>query len=166
MHGHSSAPFLPTPANLYYSYSHGLNLTIYSSGQCGVVELRVTIDWWNSFGRWGTRYWNAVFAWGTGVVTFVFFTSIRTWDLCGRTLTPGQALLSASTLLPKAALLFFVISLLPLPNKMWLGNTGEFIFSPIAPLILLISTGMVCLTWIVLRLCLYLLGKPLALVMR
>lgn len=166
LHGHSAAPFIQTPASLLPSYSRGLNITIYTSGQCGVAELLVTVDWWNSFGRWGSRYWNAILAWGSGIVAFVFFNSLRVWDSSARTLTPGQSLLSVTVLLPKATILFLLISLLPLSSDMWLGNVGETIFSPLAPLILFISAGLVCLSWIVLRSCLSVFGRPLIFVQR
>lgn len=159
LHGHSAAPFIHTPANLLPSYSHGLNISIYTSGQCSVEELLVTIDWWNSFGRWGARYWNAILVWGSGIIAFVFFNSLRVWDSSARTLTPGQSLLSITGLLPKASVLFFFISLLPLPSDIWLGNVGEPILSPLAPLILFISAGLVCLSWIILRLCLSVFGR-------
>ena len=41
----------------------------------------------------------------------------------------------------------FFISLLPLPKEYVLGNGGEVFFAPLAPLVLLIATGFVTISW-------------------
>lgn len=82
LHGHQSAPFLP----LARESSTGLNISIFTSGECSARELELTIDWWNSFGRWGPRYWNAVLSWSVGIISFMFFTAIGTWDKGRRSL--------------------------------------------------------------------------------
>lgn len=84
LHGHSSGPFIPIPPHLYRSQSRGLNLTIFSSTECGVKELQVTVDWWYSFSRWGPRYWNAILAWSAGVIGFVFFKNWMVFDSGGK----------------------------------------------------------------------------------
>lgn len=43
-----------------------------------------------------------------------------------------------------ASLLFSVI---PLSETLYLGNNGNVLFAPIAPLILLIASGLVCVSW-------------------
>ena len=43
-----------------------------------------------------------------------------------------------------ASLLFSVI---PLSEALYLGNNGNVLFAPIAPLILLIASGLVCVSW-------------------
>ena len=60
---------------------------------------------------------------------------------------PGEELTAFAKLLPKAAALSMVVSLVPLPSNLWLGNSGEGIFALIAPVILVLSTGLVCLVW-------------------
>lgn len=85
LHGHSSGPFVPLPSHLTSSYSKGLNLSIYSSGECGVKELSVTVDWGYSFSRWGPRYWNAILAWSAGIIGFMFCASLTAYDSGGTT---------------------------------------------------------------------------------
>ncbi|KAI5118768.1 hypothetical protein M0805_005649 [Coniferiporia weirii] len=150
LHSHTSAPFLPIPSHLTTSFSRGLNLTVFSSGECGVEEINITVDWWNSFGRWGPRYWNAVLAWSTGVVAFIFYSSWKAWDSGAPMPTPLQAFRSNSRLLPRAMVLFYLFSFLPLSSGYWLGNVGEPLFAPIAPFILLLSSGLVALSWVLL----------------
>jgi hypothetical protein len=45
----------------------------------------------------------------------------------------------------------FVISLLPLPQDYVLGNEGEIVFALLTPLILLLSTGLVIISWWIIR---------------
>ncbi|KAH8113449.1 PGAP1-domain-containing protein [Phellopilus nigrolimitatus] len=166
LHGHSSAPFLPISSHLLELYSKGLNLTIYSSGECGLEGLSITVDWWNSFGRWGSRYWNAILAWSAGLIAFLFYSSWATWDSGAPMSTPFQSLRYLCQLLPRAMILFFIISLLPLPSWLWLGNSGEPIFAPIAPLILLLSSGLVILSWNLLVLCSATYGRLVSIISR
>lgn len=79
LHTHSSAPFIQRLPGQYLS-GRGLNMTIFSTGECGVAELELTVDWWNSLSRWGPRYWNAVLAWGAAVIGIVFQSSWSIWD--------------------------------------------------------------------------------------
>lgn len=46
----------------------------------------------------------------------------------------------------------FVVSFLPLPEDLWLGNSGSPLFAPIAPCLALIALGLLCVTWWLLRL--------------
>ena len=52
--------------------------------------------------------------------------------------------------LPQLLVATFVISLLPLPKDYVLGNGGEVLFAPYTPLVLLIATGLVVISWWVL----------------
>jgi hypothetical protein len=49
--------------------------------------------------------------------------------------------------MPRLLGLSFVISLLPLPPDYVLGNGGEVFFALLTPLILLLSTGLVIVSW-------------------
>lgn len=49
--------------------------------------------------------------------------------------------------LPQLLVATFVISLLPLPQDYVLGNRGEILFAPYTPLVLLIATGLVVISW-------------------
>jgi len=72
IHGHTSGPFV-RPA-------YGLNLTIFSSGECHIEALSLTIDWWTSLGRWGARYWGAAFSWSIGIVAIMSVKAFAAWD--------------------------------------------------------------------------------------
>lgn len=53
--------------------------------------------------------------------------------------------------LPRLLGVAFVISLLPLPQDYVLGNEGEIVFALLTPLILLLSTGLVIISWWIIR---------------
>lgn len=55
-----------------------------------------------------------------------------------------------------ASLLFSVI---PLSEALYLGNNGNVLFAPIAPLILLIASGFVCVSWWILAGLLSVIGR-------
>jgi GPI inositol-deacylase len=40
-----------------------------------------------------------------------------------------------------------VFSVIPFSETLYLGNNGNFLLAPIAPLILLIASGLVCVSW-------------------
>jgi glycosylphosphatidylinositol deacylase len=52
-----------------------------------------------------------------------------------------------SVMLPKLLLAFFLISFVPLPKQYYLGGGGDPVFSPLAPILLLVATGLVCVSW-------------------
>jgi hypothetical protein len=49
--------------------------------------------------------------------------------------------------LPRLLGVSFVVSLLPLPRDYVLGNSGEVFFALLTPLILLLVTGLVIVSW-------------------
>ena len=53
--------------------------------------------------------------------------------------------------LPRFLGFAIVISLLPLPRDYVLGNEGEVVFALLTPLILLLSTGLVVVSWWTIR---------------
>lgn len=55
-----------------------------------------------------------------------------------------------------ASLLFSVI---PLSEALYLGNNGNILFAPIAPLILLFASGLVCVSWWILDGLLSIIGR-------
>lgn len=64
-----------------------------------------------------------------------------------------------SKVLRKLLLSSLVISLLPLPAEYYLGNSGEVTFAPIAPLLLLVASGLVYISWWFLVLLMWPIGK-------
>ncbi|KAI9000694.1 GPI-inositol-deacylase [Trametes punicea] len=145
LHTHASGPYI-TSAHLI-----GHELIIHSSGECFVNEIVLSVDWWASIGRWGSRYATAAACWAVGVVGIIL------WDLWG-SVEGGAPIASVWASLqffvrrrmPWLILLSFLISLLPLRVGLWLGNGGDIVFAPLAVLLLPITFGIVCVTWLLL----------------
>ncbi|KAH9948731.1 GPI-inositol-deacylase [Amylocystis lapponica] len=139
LHTHATGPY-------HTSRVRGLVLTVYSSGEdtCAVESLALRVDWWGTLGRWGPRYASAVASWAVGIVALLLFYVWGTVDKGGHTPSVSAAL-TYFTLrtLPVLLPLSFIISLLPLPAGLWLGNRGEALFAVLAPLLLLVATGAV-----------------------
>lgn len=69
LHTHSSAPYIPDVRPIQ---SRGLNLTLYSSASSKCLKgIAVHIDWWSTFGRWGSRYMMTILSWAVGVVSLI-----------------------------------------------------------------------------------------------
>lgn len=144
LHTHASAPFISS------QYTHGLNLTIYSSGEgpCTLNKVAITVDWWATLGRWGTRYAAPTVTWAVGLVAFVLFDA---WGSLEGTGTMPHVTASLSTFirirLSWMLLGSFGLSFVPFQPVAWLGNNGEPLLSPLAPLILLIAAGLISVSW-------------------
>lgn len=52
-----------------------------------------------------------------------------------------------------------VFSVIPLYETLYLGNNGNLLLAPIAPLILLIASGLVCVSWWILAGLLSVIGR-------
>ncbi|KAH9912392.1 PGAP1-like protein-domain-containing protein [Fomitopsis serialis] len=138
LHSHASGPFVSTPL-------HGFNLIVYTSNDqpCSVENLYISINWWGTLGRWGTRYAQAVIAWGVGIVALALHHAWGAGE--GPRPVPNVAeSLSylATRWLPKMLVLSVAVSFIPLPTGMWLGNVGAPVFAGIAPLLLLVVVGL------------------------
>jgi hypothetical protein len=53
--------------------------------------------------------------------------------------------------LPKLSLFFVVLGLLPLPINYFMGNGGDPVFALVAPVLITMSTGLVCISWWILE---------------
>ncbi|PIL37457.1 hypothetical protein GSI_01151 [Ganoderma sinense ZZ0214-1] len=71
LHSHSAAPYIAS------DHSSGHVLTIHSSGECGVNEVELSVDWWATIGRWGTRYGTAAASWAVGIVAILMYDTWR-----------------------------------------------------------------------------------------
>ncbi|KAH6914791.1 GPI inositol-deacylase [Coprinopsis sp. MPI-PUGE-AT-0042] len=145
LHTHSPAPFIPNPEE----HSRGIHLNIYSSGlsECKdtLEAIYITVDWATTLSRWATRYWMSALAWSVGVVALV---TAYSWDSNGRIAPVKLALERFTTkLLPRLMGVTLLLSFVPFSKTRYLGTGGEPWFSAIAPLILVISTGLVILMW-------------------
>ncbi|KAI0701177.1 PGAP1-like protein-domain-containing protein [Cytidiella melzeri] len=144
LHTHGSAPYIDSP------YTHGLNLTIYTDGEgsCAISRIGITVDWWATIGRWGGRYGAPVATWAVGVVALTLYEAARAGRASG---TVPRVSDTISTLVRTRMVGLLVasccISILPLPVHVWLGNRGEPLLVPLAPLMLLIATGLVSVSW-------------------
>ena len=72
---------------------------------------------------------------------------------------PIQIFERLTSFIPRRSLDFVLISLVPLPKELWLGNSGEPYLMFVAPLVLIMSTGVVFLSWFIIRLWLTAYGR-------
>ncbi|KAI0045655.1 GPI-inositol-deacylase [Auriscalpium vulgare] len=144
LHSHTAAPFVPHDAGV----ERGINLTLYTSGECNVQALRIGIDWWGTLGRMGARYWAAVPGWAVGVVIWTTFIAwgIQESGAPMPTVSESLSIFTRKTL-PWLVAASFAVSFLPLPVDHLLGNSGEAFFSPVAPFLMLVVAGLVQVSW-------------------
>ncbi|OSD04507.1 GPI-inositol-deacylase [Trametes coccinea BRFM310] len=142
LHSHASGPYIAS------DHPVGHTLTIHSSGECRVSAIELSVDWWATIGRWGSRYATAAACWAVGIVAIVL------WDVWG--LVEGGALVPdvrssleffARRRMPWLVALAYVVSLLPSRAGVWLGNRGDPMFAALAVLLLPIAFGLVCVSW-------------------
>ncbi|KAI0787198.1 PGAP1-like protein-domain-containing protein [Irpex lacteus] len=144
LHTHGSAPYIKTP------YGHGLNLTIYSDGQgsCILSGIEITLDWWATIGRWGGRYGAPAATWAVGIVALVLYEATRIAETRGTVPTVIDTLsVFVRTKFVKLLGASFIVSLIPLPTHLWLGNGGEPLLAFLAPLMLVAAVGLVSVSW-------------------
>ena len=65
----------------------------------------------------------------------------------------------SARILPKLLVTSFFVSFVPFPVDYYLGNEGHPLFAPLAPLLLLVATGMVCVSWWTLEVLMWSIGK-------
>jgi hypothetical protein len=61
--------------------------------------------------------------------------------------------------LPRLLVASFVLSFIPFPENYYLGTKGQPIFTPLAPLLLLAATGMVYVSWWLIEVLMWPIGK-------
>ncbi|KAJ7228247.1 PGAP1-like protein-domain-containing protein [Mycena pura] len=160
LHSHGVAPHVHSKD----APSFGLSFAVYSSGPHGckpdLVGLDISIDWSATLGRWASRYFTVLPVWATGVVAFIVF---QAWGIsdAGAPMPTVEQSIATFTGKPLRRLLLFSIflSVIPLGEKYYLGNRGEPLLCAIAPLLLLVSSGVVCLSWWLLQALLWPLEK-------
>ena len=142
LHSHASGPFIRAP-------QHGFNLTIHASPPgCAPAHLHLSVSWWGTLGRWGTRYAQAALAWAVGVVALALH---HAWAAGSQQVPSVGASLGwlVRRGLVRMLALSVVLSFVPLPAGMWLGNVGEPVLVGIAPVLVLVVFGLVCVSWAV-----------------
>ncbi|KAI0677215.1 GPI-inositol-deacylase [Trametes maxima] len=142
LHSHAAAPYIA------FDHATGHRLVIYSSDECRMREIRLSVDWWASIGRWGTRYGTAAACWAVGIVAIVL---AEVWGSVegGAPIPDVKSSLEffARKRLPWLVPLSFIVSLLPLRAGLWLGNRGNSAFALLAPILLCVAFGLVCVLW-------------------
>lgn len=114
-----------------------------------MARLTVTVDTWATIGRWGTRYAAPAASWAVGVVGILLYDAWRASDTLG--ITPNIWASLASFMRTRLSVLLgasFLVSFIPFPEDLWLGNKGEWLLAPIAPLMLVTVTGLVSVSWL------------------
>lgn len=106
---------------------------------------------WATLGRWGVRYAAPAASWAVGVVGLLLHDAWRSAEAAGSVPSVASSLTTfVRKRLPVTLVTAFVISLIPLPSDMWIGNQGELVFSAVASMSLLVVTGLVTVSWWVL----------------
>jgi glycosylphosphatidylinositol deacylase len=72
LHTHNVGPFLGT--------RYGVDLVIYSSGECHVTNVQLTVDWHSSTGRAASRLWAGMFAWCIAIASAMNALAWYQWD--------------------------------------------------------------------------------------
>ncbi|KAJ3895608.1 PGAP1-like protein-domain-containing protein [Lentinula edodes] len=152
LHTHGSAPYVHSN----HGRSEGFELVIYSVINGCSMQLRgfdLQIDWTATLGRWSTRYFTTVVCWAVGIVSLVVFKAWRSGESNGISCVPpvSHSLRDfGQRQLPKLMLVSYLLSLLPLPDYLFIGMEGEWLYAPIAPLLLVVASGLVCVSWMLL----------------
>ena len=175
IHAHASGPYMPS---LEFSQK-ALDFVIYSSGSigCNTLGFSLAVDWPTTLGRWALRYPTTLITWSIGIVSIILFTSWGIGDFGGgksvsRFVTGnlcvqfdpampsvGQSLFIYSRrTLSKLLLTSVLVALLPIPPGYYLGTGGEILFAPIAPVLVLLASGLVFVSWGLLKCLIWLLA--------
>jgi len=175
IHAHTSGPYMPS----LNSTQKALDFVIYSSGSigCNMRGFSLTIDWPTTLGRLALRYPTTLLTWSIGVVAIILFTAWGIGDFGGgksvycfiaenprvqfNSAMPsvGQSLvLYSRRTLGKLLLTSVLVALLPIPADYYLGTGGEILFAPIAPVLVLIASGLVFVSWGLLKSLIWLLA--------
>ncbi|CEL57936.1 hypothetical protein RSOLAG1IB_02681 [Rhizoctonia solani AG-1 IB] len=147
VHTHNSGPFL--------GVKYGLDLTVYTSGECYVKAIRIHVDWNTSLGRIASRLWAGVFAWAIATVAAMNALAWYEWNDNKQFIAPLESFEQVTKRLAVPALVSVaVLSTLPLPRSLLLGIGGEPVFSVLAPFCLMLAAmvvGCSCYTLSVLQ---------------
>ncbi|KAJ1311214.1 hypothetical protein OPQ81_009714 [Rhizoctonia solani] len=132
LHTHNSGPFLGT--------KYGVNLTIYTSGECHVDTIRLHVDWRISLGRVASRLWAGVFAWAIAVVAAMNALAWYEWNDTKQFLKPLESFeqITRQFAVPMVVGVA-ILSTLPLPRSCLLGISGEPLFSILGPICFVIA---------------------------
>ena len=98
------------------------------------------------------RYAAPTASWAVGIIAFILFDAWGTLESGGTMPSVTSSLSNFSRhRYPVLLLTSFIVSFLPMPSSMWLGNVGEPLLSPLAPLVLSVAVGFVSVSWWLVR---------------
>lgn len=144
LHTHASAPYIPLSG---LSPSYGAELWIYSPDCQDINEFSLTINWWATIGRIGTRYATTLVCFSISVVALLMFYAWR-GSMKGTMPSVQQSLVTFICCpMPKLLAVSFVVALFPLSPNHYMGTRGELFFGPLAPVLLVVATGLVSVSW-------------------
>ncbi|THV08207.1 GPI-inositol-deacylase [Dendrothele bispora CBS 962.96] len=159
LHTHGAAPYVASTLES----SKGVEFVVYSSGSPGCLTgIQLSIDWIATIGRWPTRYFTTVASWAVGVVSIILFQVLGATedDVNALLPSPQQSLRTfCRKTLPKILLASYVLALIPFSSEYFLGTNGSPVLAPLAPLFVLLATGLVCTSWFVLMILMWPIGK-------
>ncbi|KAG9104891.1 GPI inositol deacylase [Ceratobasidium sp. 370] len=153
LHSHNAGPFLGT--------KHGINLTLYSSGECRVTKIQLTVDWRSSAGRAASRLWAGVFAYAVGVAAAMNAFAWFSWDGSRPFPTVQQSFEQIVQRFAIPALgCITILAILPLPPSFILGLGGEPLYFALAPITLCVAAATVGCSCHLLEAVQWILGQP------
>ncbi|TFK55658.1 PGAP1-domain-containing protein [Heliocybe sulcata] len=173
IHTHAPAPYISTfvsssdlPSEAVSSY--GLRLKVLASNEhqsCKVDALVIRVDWGATIGRWAARYWTACVIWSVAIASVLMWSAIKEmeetgWDhkSCQRCSVSSPTLTFhgyAKGYLPILLPLAFLAALVPWPTGWYLGLGWHslpigLVGGCIGILLLVTSSGLVAVTWLML----------------
>ncbi|KAG8760456.1 GPI inositol deacylase [Serendipita sp. 396] len=140
LHSHRTGPFLRQRE----SNDHVTTLTIYSSGECGIENLHLRIAWRETLGRLGVRYWMGLAMWSISVVAIIQGMAWHQYDTRGA--FPSARVIVHDLfwwLITTIGLSLVILSMFPTPKELFLGNSGNPLFAPLAFFMWLFACGLV-----------------------
>ncbi|KAK7470270.1 GPI inositol deacylase [Stygiomarasmius scandens] len=153
LHTHGWAPYVSSTS----ASSKGLDFVIYSSGSSGCSSslsgFYLAIDWVATIGRWPTRYFTTIASWAVGIVSIILFQVFDSTENDASTSVPSpqQSLNTfCRKTIPKLLLASYVTALVPFPPEYFIGTSGNLALALLAPFFILLATGLVCTSWLVL----------------
>ncbi|KAG8693366.1 GPI inositol deacylase, partial [Ceratobasidium sp. 395] len=136
LHSHNAGPFLGA--------KYGMNLTFYSSGECQVTKIQLSVDWRLSAGRAASRLWAGVFAYAVGIAAGMNALAWYSWDGSRQYPTMQYCFEQLVQRFAIPALVgVTILAILPLPFSLILGFGGEPLFFALAPITLYVAGATV-----------------------
>ncbi|PPR02655.1 hypothetical protein CVT24_002138 [Panaeolus cyanescens] len=159
LHTHWPAPMIDAPTDRHPMVRITLYTVGKSSCRTNLPQLQLRIDWLATLGRCASRYFHSLVAWSAGVVSVVIFLAWKEERQTGFIPSVDVSLERYSKkVLPWLSSVSLILSLVPIPSYLYLGNGGKPELAFLGPLLLCMSSGLVIVSWWFLQLTLNVLG--------